>query len=106
MMPMLLVFGGFLAKYSANALTELQFHSGLGRVEIGEPFSTEVFHLREKFLKVPDATSELLYRGSLRTRAGLIKCFCSCHGIWEILAHSSQHGKKTWESAQALWKPV
>ena len=62
--PMLLEFRGFLAKRAANALTELQLCSRPARVEIGEAFSAKVFHLREEFLELPDATGELFNRGS------------------------------------------
>ena len=68
-MPMLLKFRGLLAKRTANALAELQLCSGPGRVEIGEAFSAKVFHLREKFLELPDATGELFNRGSFGPRA-------------------------------------
>ena len=62
--PMLLELRGLLAKRAANALAELQLCSGPGRVEIGEAFSAKVFHLREEFLELPDATGELFNRGS------------------------------------------
>jgi hypothetical protein len=62
--PMLLEFRGLFAKRAANALAELQLRSGPGRVEIGEAFSAKVFHLREEFLELPDATGELFNRGS------------------------------------------
>ncbi len=67
--PMLLEFGGFLAKRAANALAELQLCSGPGRVEIGEAFSAKVFHLCEKFLEVSDATGELFNRGGFGPHA-------------------------------------
>ena len=69
--PMLLEFRGFLAKRAANALTELQFCSRLGRVEIREAFSAKVFHLCEEFLELFDTTGELFNRGDFGARAGL-----------------------------------
>ena len=69
--PMLLEFGGLLAKRAANALTELQFCSRLGRVEIREAFLAKVFHLCEEFLELFDTAGELFNRGSFGARAGL-----------------------------------
>ncbi|MBU6431733.1 MAG: hypothetical protein KGS09_18385 [Nitrospirae bacterium] len=69
--PMLLEFRGLLAKRAANALAELQLCSGPGRVEIGEALSANVFHLREEFLELSNATGELFNRGSFGARAGL-----------------------------------
>ena len=63
--PMLLEFRGFLAKRAANALTELQLCSRLGRVEIREALSAKVFHLCEEFLEVSYTTGELFNRGGL-----------------------------------------
>ena len=62
--PMLLEFRGLFAKRASNALAELQLCSGPGRVEIGEAFSAKVFHLREEFLELPDATGKFFNRGS------------------------------------------
>ena len=61
---MLLEFRGLFAKRASNALAELQLCSGPGRVEIGEAFSAKVFHLREEFLELPDATGKFFNRGS------------------------------------------
>ena len=61
--PMLLEFRGFLAKRAANALTELQLCSRLGRVEVRESLSAKVFHLCEEFLEISDTTGELFNRG-------------------------------------------
>jgi hypothetical protein len=61
--PMLLEFRGFLAKRAANALTELQLCSRLGRIEIREALSAKVFHLCEEFLEISDTTVELFNRG-------------------------------------------
>ena len=69
--PMLLEFRGFLAKRAANALTELQLCSRLGRVEIREAFPAKVFHLREKFLELSNTAGELFNRGGFGARAGL-----------------------------------
>ena len=69
--PMLLEFRGLFAKRAANALTELQLRSGPARVEIGKAFSAKVFHLREEFLELSDATGEFFNRGSFGPRAGL-----------------------------------
>ena len=63
--PMLLEFRGFLAKRAANALTELQLCSRLGRIEIREALSAKVFHLCEEFLEISDTTVELFNRGGL-----------------------------------------
>jgi hypothetical protein len=60
---MLLELRGFFAKRPANALAELQLCSSPGRVEIGETFSAQVFHLCEIFLEVSDAAGELFNRG-------------------------------------------
>ena len=68
---MLLEFRGFLTKRAANALTELQLCSRLGRVEIREALSAKVFHLCEEFLELSDATSELFNRGGFGARAEL-----------------------------------
>ena len=62
--PMLLEFRGLFAKRASNALAELQLCSGPGRVEIGEAFSAKVFHLREEFLELSDATGKFFNRGS------------------------------------------
>ena len=70
-MTMLLEFRGFLTKRAANALTKLQLCSGPARVEIGEAFSAQVFHLCEEFLELSDPTSELFNRGSFRPQARL-----------------------------------
>ena len=70
MVPILLVFRGLFTERAANALTELQLCSRLARVEIREAFSAKVFHLREEFLELPDATGELFNRGSFGPRAG------------------------------------
>ena len=69
--PMLLKFRGLFAKRAANTLAELQLCSGPARVEIGEAFPAKVFHLREEFLELSDATGELFNRGSFGLRAGL-----------------------------------
>jgi hypothetical protein len=71
-MPVFLELRGFLAKRSTDALTELQLCPGSSRIEIGEAFSAKVFHLREKFLKVSDTTSEFFYRGGFDPQAGLV----------------------------------
>ena len=71
MVPMPLEFMRPLAKREANALTELQLCSGPGRVEIREAFSAKVFHLREDFLELSDATGELFNPGSFGPRARL-----------------------------------
>ena len=70
MVPMLLEFRGFLAKRATNTLTELQLCSGPARIEIRKTFSAKVFHLREEFLELSDATRELFNRGSFGPRAG------------------------------------
>ena len=69
--PMLLKFRRLFAKRAANALAELQLCSGPGRVEIGEAFPAKVFHLREDFLELSDATGELFNPGSFGPRARL-----------------------------------
>lgn len=69
--PMLLEFRGLLAKRAADAFAELQLCSGSGCVEIGEAFSTNVFHLREELLEVSDATGKLFHRSGFGPRAGL-----------------------------------
>jgi hypothetical protein len=68
-MAMLLELGGFLAKRTANALAELQFGSCPGRVEIGEAFSAQVFHLCEKFLEVSDTAGKLFNCGGFGAHA-------------------------------------
>jgi hypothetical protein len=93
MVSMLLEFRGFLAKRAANALTELQLCSGPARIEIGEAFSAKVFHLREEFLELSDATGKLFNRGGFGARADLFRCFCSCHGVWE----KSSSASTTWQ---------
>jgi hypothetical protein len=70
-MPMFLEFSGFFTKRSTDALTELQFCSGSGRIYIGEAFSAKVFHLCEEFLKVCDTTGKFFYRGGFSPQAGL-----------------------------------
>jgi hypothetical protein len=69
--PMHLKFRGLFSKRAAKALADLQLCSGPGRVEIGEAFSAKVFHLREEFLELSDATGGLFNRGSFGLRAGL-----------------------------------
>ncbi len=66
---MLLELRGFFAKRPANALAELQLCSSPGRVEIGETFSAQVFHLCEIFLEVSDAAGELFNRGGFGPHA-------------------------------------
>ena len=66
---MLLELRGFFAKRPANALAELQLCSSPGRVEIGETFSAQVFHLCEIFLEVSNAAGELFNRGSFGPHA-------------------------------------
>lgn len=65
----LLELRGFLAKRAANALAELQLCSSPGRVEIGETFSAQVFHLCEIFLEVSNAAGEFFNRGSFGPHA-------------------------------------
>ena len=100
--PMLLEFRRFLAKCAANALTELQLRSGPGRVEIGEAFSTKVFHLCEELLELSDATGELFNRGGFGTRAGLFRGFCSCHKVWR----KSSPASTTWQENMGKWTRV
>ena len=69
--PMLLEFRGFLAKRAANALTELQLRSRLGRVEIREAFSAKVCNLCEEFLELSNTAGELFNRGGFGARSGL-----------------------------------
>jgi hypothetical protein len=68
---MLLKFRGFLAKRAANALTELQLCSRLGRIEIREAFSAKIFQLCQEFLELFDTTGEFFNRGGFGARAGL-----------------------------------
>jgi hypothetical protein len=68
-MAMLLELGGFLAKRTANALAELQLCSGSSRVEIGEAFSAQVFHLCEKLLEVSNAAGKLFNCGGFGPHA-------------------------------------
>lgn len=67
--PVLLKLSRLLAKRAANTLAELQVGSRLGRIEIGETFSAEIFHLREKFLEVSYPTSKIFNRGDFGPRA-------------------------------------
>ena len=69
--PMLLEFRGFLAERAANALTELQLRSRLGRVEIREAFSAKVFQLCEEFLELSNTAGELFNSGGFGARSGL-----------------------------------
>jgi hypothetical protein len=70
-MPVLLKFGGLLAKNATETLTKLQLCSGPGCVEIGKALSAKVFHLRKEFLKASNATSKLFYRDSFGPHTGL-----------------------------------
>ena len=71
-MPVLLKLRRFFAKYAANALAELQLCSRPGRVEIGEAFSANIFHLGEEFLELSDATGQLFERESFGPRTGRV----------------------------------
>ena len=69
---MLLEFRGFLTKCAANTFTELQLNSGPTRVEIGEAFPAQVFHLCKKFLELSCATGEIFNRGDFGASASLL----------------------------------
>jgi hypothetical protein len=69
---MLLEFRGFLTKCAANTFTEFQLNSGSPRVEIGEAFPAQVFHLCEEFLELSCATGEIFKHGDFGARSELL----------------------------------
>lgn len=60
MVPVGLIFRGFLAERAFNAFAELQLSPGAGAFEVGKAFPCEVFDIGKKGLQLLDALIQVV----------------------------------------------